>query len=85
MDWKEKFSIVLWEHIKCYGGHFMHIEMNLIQKWRNSMCAYHKKFELIEAYVKEWAPKLLNYHKCNGIVFIDCMCNSGLYKDDNGR
>jgi len=43
-----------------------------------------KKFELIEEYVKGWSQKLLNYTKCNGIVFIDCMCNSGVYTDDNG-
>ncbi|MDR2772450.1 MAG: three-Cys-motif partner protein TcmP [Elusimicrobiota bacterium] len=40
-----------------------------------------KKFELIEKYVKDWAPKLLNYPNCKGIVFIDCMCNSGIYND----
>ena len=44
-----------------------------------------KKFELIEEYVKTWAQKLLNYEKCNGIVFIDCMCNSGVYQDDAGQ
>ena len=44
-----------------------------------------KKFDLIEAYVKAWAQKLIHYPKCNGIVFIDCMCNSGVYKDDNGN
>ena len=42
-----------------------------------------KKFELIEAYVQTWAHKLLEYGRntgnCNGIVFIDCMCNSGMY------
>lgn len=42
-----------------------------------------KKFELIEAYVETWAHKLLEYGRktgnCNGIVFIDCMCNSGIY------
>lgn len=44
-----------------------------------------KKFELIEAYVVAWAHKLLEYGRrsgnCNGIVFIDCMCNSGVYRD----
>ena len=44
-----------------------------------------KKFELIEAYVVAWAHKLLEYGRrsgnCNGIVFIDCMCNSGIYRD----
>lgn len=43
-----------------------------------------KKFELIESYVKSWAQKLLNYSECNGIVFIDCMCNSGVYCDNDG-
>lgn len=43
-----------------------------------------KKFELIEAYVESWAQKLLNYHECDGIVFIDCMCNSGVYLDNVG-
>lgn len=42
-----------------------------------------KKFELIETYVKTWAQKLLNNQYCNGLVFIDCMCNSGEYYDDN--
>jgi three-Cys-motif partner protein len=44
-----------------------------------------KKFELIEAYVKEWSQKLLNNPKCNGIVFIDCMCNSGVYISEDGN
>lgn len=48
-----------------------------------------KKFELIEAYVEAWAHKLLEYGRntgnCNGIVFIDCMCNSGMYVDDDGN
>lgn len=43
-----------------------------------------KKFELIEKYVKAWAQKLLNNQYCNGIVFIDCMSNSGEYLDGNG-
>lgn len=47
-----------------------------------------KKFELIEAYTEAWAHKLLEYGrnsgKCNDIVFIDCMCNSGIYVDENG-
>lgn len=45
-----------------------------------------KKFELIEVYVMAWAHKLLEYGRntgnCNGIVFIDCMCNSGMYLDE---
>lgn len=44
-----------------------------------------KKFELIEKYVHAWAHKLLNIHLCDGIVFIDCMSNSGEYFDDNGN
>ena len=44
-----------------------------------------KKFELIEEYVKAWAQKLLNFPECRGIVFIDCMCNSGVYNDNAGN
>lgn len=44
-----------------------------------------KKFELIEEYITTWADILLLSHKCNGIIFIDCMCNSGIYTDDNGK
>ena len=42
-----------------------------------------KKFELIEEYIKSWAQKLMLNQYCNGIIFIDCMCNSGLYHDEN--
>lgn len=41
-----------------------------------------KKFELIEEYIKSWAQKLLLTERCNGLIFIDCMCNSGVYTDD---
>ena len=44
-----------------------------------------KKFELIEKYIKSWAPKLLNNPSCKGLIFIDCMCNSGVYHDDNEK
>lgn len=44
-----------------------------------------KKFELIESYVETWAQKLLNTPKCEGIVFIDCMSNSGVYEDATGK
>ncbi|MEG1256387.1 three-Cys-motif partner protein TcmP [Clostridium sp.] len=44
-----------------------------------------KKFELIETYIKSWAQKLMLTEGCIGIVFIDCMCNSGVYKDDDGE
>lgn len=42
-----------------------------------------KKFELIERYVEGWMHKLLNYEKCQKLIFIDCMCNSGEYYDEN--
>ena len=44
-----------------------------------------KKFELVETYIKSWAQKLMLTDSCSGIVFIDCMCNSGVYKDDSGK
>lgn len=44
-----------------------------------------RKFELIEEYIKSWAQKLLLTEACNGLIFIDCMCNSGVYTDDAGQ
>ena len=50
-----------------------------------------KKFELIEKYVEAWAYKILNYQgnpgyaPARGVIFIDCMSNSGVYKDINGN
>ena len=44
-----------------------------------------KKFELIESYVETWAQKLLQNNGCEGIVFIDCMCNSGMYTTEDGK
>lgn len=44
-----------------------------------------KKFDLIEEYIKSWAQKLMLNDACNGLVFIDCMCNSGVYTDDEGN
>lgn len=44
-----------------------------------------KKFELIPKYVEEWAPKLLQNDYCSGLVFIDCMSNSGEYVDAAGN
>jgi len=44
-----------------------------------------KKFELIEEYIKSWSQKLLLNKSCNGLIFIDCMCNSGIYTDDVGQ
>ena len=47
-----------------------------------------KKFELIEKYVDEWARKILGFKGANGllgskgVIYIDCMCNSGLYEVD---
>lgn len=41
-----------------------------------------KKFELIESYIETWAQKLMNNPACNGLIFIDCMCNSGVYHTD---
>ena len=40
-----------------------------------------KKFELIETYIKSWAQRLMLNSACSGIVFIDCMCNSGIYRN----
>ena len=44
-----------------------------------------KKFELMEAYVDGWARKLLGYKEADGIIFIDCMCNCGVYYDENNE
>ena len=50
-----------------------------------------KKFELIEKYVEAWAYKILNYRgnpgyaPASGVIFIDCMSNSGVYKDIYGN
>lgn len=44
-----------------------------------------KKFELIQKYISGWAQKLLNIENCEVLVYIDCMCNSGIYKDNSGQ
>lgn len=44
-----------------------------------------KKFELIEEYIKSWAQKLMLNDAYNGLIFIDCMCNSGIYIDEAGE
>lgn len=44
-----------------------------------------KKFELVEKYIGTWVQKLMNNRYCEGVFFIDCMCNSGVYYDDNGE
>lgn len=41
-----------------------------------------KKFELVEEYIKAWAQKLMLTESCHGLVFIDCMCNSGIYENN---
>ncbi len=38
-----------------------------------------KKFELISNYVDGWARKILGYGKSRGVIYIDCMSNSGVY------
>lgn len=43
-----------------------------------------KKFELIEEYAKTWARKILQ-STAEGVVFIDCMSNSGIYYDENNK
>lgn len=49
--------------------------------------AFHtiKKLELIERYINGWARKLISNQFCKKLVFIDCMCNSGEYMDQNGE
>lgn len=50
-----------------------------------------KKFELIERYVDEWAHKILGftgkegYEGSKGVIYIDCMSNSGLYYDSDRK
>lgn len=50
-----------------------------------------QKFEIIENYVADWAWKILNFKgadgqsESKGIVYIDCMSNCGIYKDENGN
>ena len=42
-----------------------------------------KKFEIISSYIYCWAFKLLQGTKCNKLVYIDCMSNSGIYQTKN--
>ena len=44
-----------------------------------------KKFELIEAYVDEWARKILGFSESKGVIYIDCMSNSGEYYDEENN
>ena len=43
-----------------------------------------KKFELIEEYIKSWAQKLMLNDLCNGLIFIDCMCNCACIRSPTG-
>lgn len=40
-----------------------------------------KKFDLVAGYVASWIHKLMNNSYCKEVVFIDCMCNNGIYKN----
>lgn len=44
-----------------------------------------KKFELIETYVDEWARKILGFPESKGVIYIDCMSNSGEYYDEQNN
>lgn len=44
-----------------------------------------KKFELVSEYARGWAHKILGYNKSAGLIYIDCMCNCGLYYDSDGN
>ena len=44
-----------------------------------------KKFEIISEYVDAWARKILGFPKSEGIVYVDCMSNSGYYYDVDGN
>lgn len=44
-----------------------------------------KKFELISEYVKAWIQILMLTDSCKGIVYIDCMSNSGVYRTEDGE
>ena len=44
-----------------------------------------KKFEIISEYADAWARKILGFPKSEGIVYVDCMSNSGYYWDTDGK
>ena len=44
-----------------------------------------KKFELISKYVEAWIQILMLNDNCKGIVYIDCMSNSGVYRTEDGE
>ena len=52
-----------------------------------SMASPHsiKKFELISSYVRGWINIMMQNSACKGIVYIDCMSNSGVYKNEAGE
>lgn len=39
-----------------------------------------QKSNLVSNYVENWSYKLLSFDACEKIVYIDCMCNDGIYK-----
>lgn len=41
-----------------------------------------KKIELVDEYVDNWLYVVENVSGKNEIIFIDCMCNSGIYKNN---
>lgn len=66
---------------------------------RNNKCYYGKKdgihvgtkdkLDILENYITAWMMKILqaNYNgrTYSGVVFIDCMCSSGMYIDDDNQ
>lgn len=44
-----------------------------------------KKIEIVSEYAKGWAYKILGYEFSEGLIYIDCMSNRGMYldKDEN--
>lgn len=44
-----------------------------------------KKFEIISEYADAWARKILGFSKSEGVVYVDCMSNSGYYFDTDGN
>ena len=63
----------------------MELRKNKISEYETAKPHTISKFNLIEAYVKKWAQILLNIPSCKKIIFIDCMSNDGLYKNDCGE
>ena len=40
-----------------------------------------KKIEYVSTYLREWARVMCGYNKVDALVFVDCMCNAGIYDD----